>query len=189
MAKHKKKEADTNLAENLVEGLPNLTVDEVLEQDVIKLDLGGGSKPAQGYVNVDIQYYPEVDLLLDITKLQEHFPPRSVDAIMCRDTLQCFKHSEIRGILRDWHRLLKPRSRIVLQCYDINKIVDAYAAGDINTERFKLLVYGRQRDQYTCFQNCFDEESFVSLVEKVGFSIQEVLHPEMRVKIVAVREK
>lgn len=189
MAKSKKKPEPEIVDEGVIEGLPKKTVDEVLEQDVIKLDLGGGSKPAQGYVNVDIQYYPEVDLLLDITKLQEHFPPRSVDAIMCRDTLQCFKHSEIRGILRDWHRLLKPRSRIVLQCYDIKKIVDAFQEGEIDFERFKLLVYGRQKDEYTCFQNCFDEESLVSLVEKVGFQIQEVLHPEMRTKIVAIREK
>jgi SAM-dependent methyltransferase len=184
-----KKKTESQSIEPTVEGLPNLTVEEVLRQDVIKLDLGGGDHPAQGYVNVDIQYYSEVDLLLDITKLQEHFPPRSVDAIMCRDTLQCFPHSQVRSILRDWYRLLKPRSRLVVQCYDVNKIVEAYQSGEIDFARFKLLTYGRQKDQYTSFHNCFDETSLVSLIERIGFTIQEVVHPEMRIKVVAIRNK
>lgn len=188
MAKNEKKATEIQ-EEGTVEGLPKLTVDEVLEQGVIKLDLGGGNHPAQGYVNVDIQYYPEVDLLLDITKLQEHFPPRSVDAIMCRDTLQCFSHAHIRGILRDWHRLLKPRSRLVVQCYDIDKVMEAYQSEEISFDRLKLLIYGRQKDEYTVFHNCFDEASLINLLQKVGFEVQEVHHPQMRIKIVAVRGK
>ena len=177
------------VVEGSVEGLPNLTIEEILQQGIIKLDLGGGDHPAQGYLNVDIQYYPQVDLLADVTNLEKIFPARSVDAIMCRDTLQCFPHSHVKGILQSWYRILKPRSRFVVQCYDTKQIVETYQAEGIDFDKFKALMYGKQRNTYTSFHNCFDEESLVSLLERVGFEVQEIVHPEMRIKIVATRAK
>ncbi len=170
------------------EGLPTLTVEELLEQDIVKLDLGGGDHPAEGYTNVDIQYYPEVDLIADVMQLDEHFPDRSVDAIMCRDTLQCFPYTDTKGILRRWRKVLKPRSRIVIQVYDIEQVMLAYDNEEIDFERFKGIIYGRQRDEYTTFLNCFNEEYLVELLTSTGFAVQEIVHPPMRVKVVAVRE-
>lgn len=174
---------------NELTGLPSLTVKEVLEKEVIKLDLGGGNHPAAGYVNVDIQYYPQVDLVLDVSKIDEYFPERSVDAIMCRDTLQCFPYADAKGVLRRWHKILKPRSRFVIQCYDIRQILDQFIKGEIDLNRFKMLTYGRQGDQYTTYRNCFDEEYLTSLLQSVGFTVQEVSHPPVRIKVTAIKDK
>lgn len=178
-----------NTAEPSIEGLPKLTVEEVLKKDVIKLDLGGGDHPAQGYINVDIRYYPQVDLLLDITKLQDFFPPKSIDGITCRDTLQCFSHAEIRRILKNWHTAMKPRSKICVQVYDTNEVVRAYAAGEIDFDKFRTIMFGRQKDQHTTFQNCFTKDSLTLLLERSGFVVQECLNPPMRIKIVAMKAK
>lgn len=183
----KAREIANQVDEGSVQGIPRMTIEEVLAQDVIKLDLGGGDHPAEGYLNVDIQYFDEVDLMLDITQLPKSFPPRSVDAIMCRDTLQCFSHVHARRILKSWHKILKPRSRIVIQVYDVAQIVEAYQAEEIDFERFKLLLYGRQKNEHTRFQNCFTEESLVNLLERSGYEVLEVVHPEMRIKVVARR--
>jgi predicted SAM-dependent methyltransferase len=182
-------ELETKNTESIIEGLPKTTVDEVLRREIIKLDLGGGDHPAQGYINVDIKYYPEVDLLLDITKLENVFPPESVDGMICRDTLQCFSYTGVRRILSSWRQILKPRSKISIQVYDVNSIVKAFADGEIDFNKFRTLMYGRQRDQFTIFHNCFTEESLTALLERSGFVIQEVLHPTMRIKVVAIKAK
>jgi len=175
--------------EPIVEGIPRLTVEEVMKKEVIKLDLGGGDHPAQGYINVDIKYYPQVDLLLDITKLHEAFPPKSVDGLTCRDTLQCFSHAQIRRILKNWHITMKPRSKICIQVYDVNEVVRAYSAGEIDFDKFRTVMFGRQKDNYTLFQNCFTEESLIQLLERSGFVIQETLRPPMRIKVIAMKAK
>ena len=166
--------------ESTVEGLPTLTVEEVLKQKVIKLDLGGGEKPSQGYLNVDIQYYPGFDLILDARKLDEHFPINSVDAITCRDTLQCFPFTELRGILNRWHGALKPGCRLVLQVHDLDQICVEYEKGTLDVGRFRSLMYGNMRDEYRTYHNCFDREYLVGLLVRVGFEIQEVVYPELR---------
>jgi len=185
----KSKKEEEGLPDSKLEGLPGLTVEGVLQKEVVRLDLGGGNKPTEGYVNVDIQYYPEVGLILDVTKLDEYFPAKSVDAIMCRDTLQCFPYSQIRGILKRWHKVLKPRSRLVIQCYDIDQILEQFGKKAIDFNRFKLLVYGKQSDEHTTYRNCFDEGYLVNLLQLSGFTVQEVTRPEMRIKVVAIREK
>jgi len=182
-------EPEQTPVEPVVEGIPKLTVEEVMKKEVIKLDLGGGDHPAQGYINVDIKYYPQVDLLLDITKLHEAFPPKSIDGLTCRDTLQCFSHTEIRRILKNWHTSMKPRSKICVQVYDINEVTRAYAAGEIDFDKFRVVVFGRQKDQHTIYQNCFTEESLIQLLERSGFVIQETLRPPMRIKVIAIKAK
>ena len=174
--------------EPVVEGLPKTTVQEVLKRDIIKLDLGGGDYPAQGYINVDIKYCSQVDLLLDITKLELAFPPQSVDGMTCRDTLQCFSFTDVRRILKSWRQILKPRSKISIQVYDVNAIIKAFEAGEIDFDKFRTLIYGRQKDQFMSFHNCFTEESLIALLES-GFVIQEVLHPPMRIKVIAIKAK
>ena len=172
-----------------IQKVQRMTIDEVLALDLIKLDLGGGDHPAGGYINVDIQDYPQVHLIADVAKLDQLFPLRSVDGMMCRDTLQCFRHTEVKAILKSWHRVLKPRSRMVIQCYDINKIVDDYDDHKIDADRLRAILYGSQKGEYRVFQNCFTEEYLTSLLEATGFDIQEVVHPPMRIKVVATRNK
>lgn len=184
-----KEVVEVPVQENVVQGLPRTTLDAVLQQDIIKLDLGGGDHPAEGYVNIDIQYSPQVDLLLDISKLSDYFPPNSVDAIMCRDTLQCFTGTKVRNVLRSWHKALRSRSRLVIQCYDVDAVTKAFQAGEIDFERFRSLMYGRQKNAFTCFHNCFNEKFLVELLERSGFKVQEVSHPPMRIKVVALKVK
>lgn len=180
---------DQPLEEPSVEGLPTLTIDEVLQRDIIRLDLGGGEKPSQGYLNVDIQYYPGVDLILDVAKLDEYFPDNSVDALMCRDTLQCFPFPSLRGILNRWHRVLKPGCRIVLQVHDLEQIYVDYEKGALDVGRFRSLMYGNMRDEYRTYHNCFDRQYLEKLLDRVGFDVQEVLYPELRMKVVAKARK
>ena len=166
-----------------------LTVDEVLKKEVVKLDLGGGDHPAAGYINVDIEEHPLVELVLDVRELDKHFPGGSVHGMMCRDTLQCFPHSEVKSILHKWYRVLRPRSRIVIQCYDIDQVIKKYNDKEIDRDRLRALLYGSQRTENKVFKNCFDEKYLRGLLESVGFHVQDIVYPEMRIKVVAVRGK
>jgi hypothetical protein len=64
-----------------------------------------------------------------------------------------------------------------------------FEAGEIDFDKFRTLIYGRQKDQFTSFHNCFTEESLIALLERSGFVIQEVLRPPMRIKVIAIKAK
>lgn len=168
-----------------LEGVANYTVEEVLKKDIIKLDLGGGEKGAEGHLNIDIVYHPGVDLILDARELDVHFPSNSVDAIRCTDTLQCFAFTEVKGVLRRWNKVLKPSCRIVIQVHDIEQIMVEYEKGTFDAGKLRSLLYGNMRDEYRTYHNCFDREYIRKLLEDTGFVIQEITYPELRMKIVA----
>ncbi len=167
----------------------NVSIKELLKQKVIKLDLGGGDHPAEGYTNVDIDVHPEVQLLLDVRELDKQFPEESVDQMLCRDTLQCFRHTELPELLRKWCKILKPRGKLVIQCYDIDKIIDEYKAGKMPKDKLRRTLYGSQKSEHQVFVNCFDEAYLRGLLTGAGFEIGEVTYPPNRVKIVAVKKE
>lgn len=185
------------------------------KQKVVRLDLGGGKNPVEGYLNVDICDFDGVDIVADLRRLDEVFPAKSVDAIMCRDVIPCFKATEIKGVMRRWARVLKPRSRFVLQVLDARQLFEAYAEdrvvapwtvdkiplpgkkkendnGDkptIDWDKWKTYLYGPGRDEWTSFHNCYDEPYLRHIVESVGFEIQQVDYPPLRIRFTMRRKE
>ena len=183
-----------------------LTVEEILKRDIIKLDLGGGRHPAEGYINVNKEAYPEVDLQANITRLP--FPPGSIHGIISRDTLNCFKQTETKGILRHWYRILKNGSKIIIQVPDLDQILDAYqrrccecwdkesrlgkedcpkcqGKPILSFERLKLYLFGKNDSPY---QNCFTSDYLKELVESAGFEIKGIEKLPLRLRIIAVKK-
>lgn len=183
------------------------TIWEILQIRPIKLELGGGSKPVGGYINVDIRDIPEVDFIADVTMLEE-FTDGCVDAIMAKDVLQCFHREEAVTILRRWFRKLRRGSRIVIQVPDMEQIFSLYSEkkvcncwdastkkadnncikcdgkATLNYDKFQNYLYGRNRP-YEVFKSAYDMKDLEALIEKAGFTITEKQNKSLRVVIVA----
>lgn len=183
------------------------TVYEILQLKPIKLELGGGSRPVGGYINVDIKDLPEVDFVADVSTLEE-FPDGCIDAILARDVIQCFHRDEAVSVLRRWYRKMRRNSRLVLHVpdmaqlfalYNSNKICSCWDAStksaqhtcmqcqgkaQMNHDKFQTYLYGRNREN-DMHKSAYDLQDMHKLVERAGFTVMETMTKELRFVIVA----
>lgn len=85
---------------------------------MIKLNLGSGGSPLQGYINVDLA--PErvgqvPDVVCDIRNLQV-FGDDYADEIIAIHVIEHFWRWEVVDIVKEWTRVLKPGGTLILEC-------------------------------------------------------------------------
>lgn len=101
----------------------------------IKLNLGSGDRPMEGYFNIDISN-PKNDLAWDVRTIP--LDDNSVDEIVAIHLIEHFKVQEVEGILREWRRVLKPGGRLVLEFPDVESLFKKFA--DVNVEEQKHIL-------------------------------------------------
>ena len=116
----------------------------------MKLALGGGRKRREGWANVDIKKYPEVDVILDIRNLPEKFQKESIDEILMEHIIEHFTYNEAKKLLKDCYDLLKQGGKMIIFCPDLMKVIPAWL-NDEGGKRNRFLttcLYGNQWDYY-----------------------------------------
>jgi SAM-dependent methyltransferase len=84
----------------------------------LKLNLGCGDKILPGYVNVDVveaRAGMRPDVICDLHDLAP-FADNSADEILSVHVVEHFWRWEVRDILREWMRVLKPGGRMIVEC-------------------------------------------------------------------------
>lgn len=78
--------------------------------DTVRIDLGGGRDPKDGYLNVDLRAAPEVDMLgsADCLPLADE----SVDRIHANSLVPHLP--DLNAAMEEWSRVLKPGGELVL---------------------------------------------------------------------------
>ncbi|KKM55110.1 hypothetical protein LCGC14_1552970 [marine sediment metagenome] len=135
----------------------------------VKLNLGSGNCPIDGYENVEIKNgqkaYP-----LD-------YEDESIDEIRAAHILEHFGRGETLDVLKDWTRKLKPTGTLKIAVPDFAKIVDEYKSGEPQAVGH---LCGGQVDEHDLHKNIFDRRSLTSLLEKVG--LVDIKHWDSKVK-------
>lgn len=93
------------------------------------LNCGCGPKPAEGWLNVDVQPHPGVDLTADLRQGLP-LPDGSFDGIVAMHVLQDLAWSEVAPALKELRRLLAPGGVLRLGLPDLDRAIDAYRRGD-----------------------------------------------------------
>ncbi len=93
------------------------------------LHLGCGRHYIEGMLNVDVNPFIRSDIWLDLRRGLP-FGTDSVDAIYCCHTLEHFYEKDIRRIVREGLRALKPSHGMRLVTPDLRRSVEAYLRGD-----------------------------------------------------------
>lgn len=125
---------------------------------MIKINLGAGDVPHDGYENWDIKSgqkaYP-----LDV-------PDDSVDEIRASHILEHFAHGKVADVLRDWVRALRPGGLLRIAVPDLQAIAEQYLAG----ARFPVqgVLMGGQIDAHDFHCSAFDRESLEQLMRAAG---------------------
>lgn len=134
--------------------------------DGIKLHLGCGGVIIPGYVNIDLNIRPGIDLLSDLRRLP--FAPGGVDFIFACAVIEHFERNEWRSVLAHWFTALKPGGTLRLSTSDFEACVAQYAAEGNITDVTGLII-GGQRDFYDWHGMIFDFELLRGGLEEAGF--------------------
>ena len=109
-------------------------------KDPLKLHLGCGNQSLKGYVNIDFRKTGATDIVCGITKLP--YPDNSVQVIEMYHVIEHLPKHDLPDAFREWHRVLSPGGKIVIECPDFDAAVKEYLAG--NEKRLDN-IFGLQR--------------------------------------------
>jgi predicted SAM-dependent methyltransferase len=132
----------------------------------LKLHLGCGGVIIPGYVNIDLNIRPGIDLLADLRRLP--FAPGRVDFIYACAVIEHFERNEWRSVLAHWYAALKPGGTLRLSTSDFEACVAQYAAAGNITDVTGLII-GGQRDFYDWHGMIFDLDLLRGGLEEAGF--------------------
>ena len=149
--------------------------------DAKRLHLGCGNIRLSGFCNVDILVTPAVDVVSDISKL-DNFANNSIEQIYACHVLEHFSHDEAVKVLRRWYDVLAPNGELRISVPDIDRIVKIYHD---NWEHFQTpgnspwigLLYGGQGDPYDFHKTGFNFCWIRHLLEDIGYiNVSEYQH-------------
>ena len=133
----------------------------------IKLHLGCGKRYIPGFIHIDVRKFSHVDYLASVDKL-DMFKDNSADLIYACHLLDHFGRNQVEGVLREWHRVLKPGGILRLAVSDFEKLVEVY----LKYKNLKLILgplVGRQDYPENTHYIAFDYNTLTELLKKVGF--------------------
>jgi hypothetical protein len=87
----------------------------VIDQPLVKLNLGCGDERIPGYINCDL-YEPTADAQFDAKLIP--LPDNSVDEIRAYHLIEHFTFHTAFDVLKEWKRVLKPNGKLVLETPD-----------------------------------------------------------------------
>ena len=147
--------------------------------DDIRLNLGCGHIPVDGYLNVDGREIPGVDVVADVRRLP--FGEGQVSEIYSAHLLEHFPVEELtRSLLPYWFSLLRPGGRFVAVVPDAETMLAEHAAGRMSFEDLREVTFGDQEYEGDFHFNMFSQRSLCQLLEAAGFADAEVTEAARR---------
>jgi predicted SAM-dependent methyltransferase len=112
----------------------------IRETKQLKLHLGCGDQHYSEYINIDFRKTTATDLVCDIRKLP--YPDNSVEIIENYHVIEHLGRHELLEALKEWHRVLQPGGKIIIECPDFDQDIKEYIQG--NEKRLDS-IFGLQR--------------------------------------------
>ncbi|MDP8566378.1 tetratricopeptide repeat protein [Methylophilus aquaticus] len=145
-----------------------------------KLNLGCGDKHLAGYINVDLvinEGAKKPDVICDIKALTV-FESNSVDEILSVHVVEHFWRWEVLDVLKEWVRVLKPGSTMILECPNLIAACELFLKnpelatthGTPEHERTMWVFYGDPgwRDPYMVHRWGYTPKSLAELMRQAG---------------------
>lgn len=143
-----------------------------------RLNIGAGGKRVAGYTGVDVVARPGADIIAPAGKIP--LPDESCDEIMAIHLFEHLLPWETGDVLKEWHRLLKPGAKLVLEMPDLKKccknVLTILAGGTIMAGKhpdqagmFGLYGDNRLEDEWMMHRWSYTFQTIKPLLEAAGF--------------------
>jgi len=135
----------------------------------LRLNIGCGHLPHEGYINVDARELPGIDIIADATLL----PLADNEAIEIRaeHLLEHFPEQELRrAVLPEWRRVLKAGGQLNVVVPDVEVMLDEYHKGTYPHEYLREVLYGGQEYGGDFHHNMFMPTYLEMLLREGGFA-------------------
>ncbi len=147
----------------------------------LRLNLGCGDKILPGYVNVDVveaRAGMKPDVICDLHDLAP-FADATADEILSVHVVEHFWRWEIRDVMREWARVLKPGGRMIIECPNILAACQTFLENpqqfsreDQNGQRTMWVFYGdpKWKDPLMIHRWGYTPDSLKELLNEVGLA-------------------
>ena len=135
----------------------------------IRLNLGCGHIPVEGYLNVDMRDLPGVDIVAPVTSLP--FETGEVEEIYGAHLAEHFpEHVFLHQVLPYWREKLKPGGRLRLELPNGEAMVRAFQAGTVDFNTLALIIMGGQEYEGDFHFAFYNPESMTRVLTAAGFT-------------------
>jgi hypothetical protein len=146
---------------------------EKLTGSELRVNLGCGHLPLEGYVNVDFRDLPGVDVVADVARLP--LDSGSVATLHAAHLLEHFPAEQLtRQLLPYWTSLLRPGGQLVVVVPDSEAMLEAYARGDMGFDELREVTFGGQEYDGDFHFAMFSQDSLGAMLKSVGLADIEV---------------
>lgn len=147
---------------------------EAARRDGLRLNLGCGHVPLDGYLNVDRRALPGVDIVAEVDGLP--FADGEVQEIFSSHLLEHFPQEQLRRALLPYYfRLIKSGGQFHAVVPDAEAMIREYAKGDYPYDAMREVMYGGQDYDGDFHFNMFTPASLSELLVEAGFVNPKVI--------------
>ncbi len=140
----------------------------------LRLNLGCGEKPLDGYVNVDARALPGVDVVADIRRLP--FEPGTVAEIASFHLVEHFRQHDVETVLLPyWRSLLAPGGRLRVVTPNWAALIEDLAEGRLSFPEFKKVTFGAQDYEGDDHFALYSPETMTAALRAGGFDGVEMV--------------
>lgn len=144
----------------------------------MKLNVGCGKRILDGWFNCDVARDPEAtkdpDLLCDAKTIP--LDDNCADVLQAIHLFEHFHRWDAEKVLKEWHRLLKPGGKLILELPNLVKCCQNYLDGRMkggkNPDQLaRWGIYGDPRtgNHWMCHQWGYSPEELMGLLKEAGF--------------------
>ena len=141
----------------------------------VRLHVGCGDKSWPGWINCDA--YGSPDVVTDCRTLP--FDYDYADEIQSMHFIEHVPRLDVENMLMDWHRVMKPGAKLVIEVPSLNKIAKNVVDGEKNLRITTLGIFGDPRDSKPgmMHQWCYTSDELTEILLQCGFKDIEVKEP------------
>lgn len=134
----------------------------------LRLNIGCGHIPLEGYVNVDVRELPGVDVVAEATRLP--FDPGTVSEVFCAHLLEHFPEEQLkREVLPYWRSLLREGGELRCVVPDAASMIERFSKGGMPFEDLREVTFGGQDYDGDFHYTMFSPESLKGILAEAGF--------------------
>ncbi len=126
----------------------------------MKLDLGAGAVSPEGYVPVGREHGTEIFPLA--------YEDASASVIRASHVLEHFGLRQLKDVVTDWVRVLKPGGVLRIAVPDFTQVAVAYLEGSGVGFRADQVIMGGQQDENDFHKSLFDRDNLRALLAECG---------------------